>query len=143
MTALVVALARPSMAVAVPRDEATIILTMDVSGSMTAVDVDPRRLAAAQMAASAFIDQLPASFKVGLVAFSTAPRIVVEPTTDRAALHAAIDNLRARGGTALGDAIASSLEAAGLDPTTAAVASPDPSGSAAPSPSASSSADPS
>ena len=147
MTALVVALARPSMAVAVPRDEATIILTMDVSGSMTAVDVDPSRLAAAQKAASAFIDQLPASFKVGLVAFSTAPRIVVEPTTDRAALHAALDNLAARGGTALGDAIVTSLEAAGLDPNAsssgaAPSASPDPSASGLPTPSASPSATP-
>jgi len=55
-----------------PREQATIILTMDVSGSMKAVDVAPQRLAAAQKAASDFIDQLPSTFKVGLVAFSTA-----------------------------------------------------------------------
>ena len=144
MTALVVALARPSMAVAVPREEATIILTMDVSGSMMATDVSPTRLAAAQAAANDFVDQLPAGVKVGLVAFSTAPRVLVSPTTDRAAIHEGIADLRARGGTALGDAIVTSLEAAGLDPATGAtgrVASPstDPSasGSAAPSPSAS------
>ena len=59
MTALVVALARPSMAVAVPREEATIILTMDVSGSMMATDVAPTRLAAAQQAANDFVDSLP------------------------------------------------------------------------------------
>ena len=153
MAALVVALARPSMAVAVPREEATIILTMDVSGSMTATDVSPTRLAAAQKAANDFVDQLPAGVKVGLVAFSTAPRIVVEPTTDRAKVHDGITNLAARGGTALGDAITTSLEAAGLDPavvSTDPLASPsaDPSGSARPSaspsttPSASSSAEP-
>ena len=137
IAALVLALARPSMLVAVPREQATIILTMDVSGSMTAVDVEPSRLAAAQKAASDFIDQLPSTFKVGLVAFSTAPRVVVEPTTDRAVLHAALNNLRAQGGTALGDAITTSLEAAGLDPSsvsTTPTASPNP--SASPSPSA-------
>jgi len=147
MAALVVALARPSMTVAIPRDEATIILTMDVSGSMTAEDVAPSRLAAAEKAASDFVDQLPASFKVGLVAFSTEPAILVPPTTDRAALHAALTGLRARGGTALGDAITTSLQAAGLDPTatTSGGAAPNPSdpastapgGSAAPSPSGS------
>ncbi|HEY3164876.1 MAG TPA: VWA domain-containing protein [Candidatus Limnocylindrales bacterium] len=148
MAALVLALAKPSMAVQIPREEATIILTMDVSGSMMATDVSPSRLAAAQQAANTFVDQLPAGIKVGLVAFSTAPRVVVAPTTDRAALHEGIANLRARGGTALGDAIETSLEAAGLDPLGTAKAtpeaSPDPSASAAPSatPAPSGSADP-
>jgi Ca-activated chloride channel family protein len=140
MAALVLALARPSMAVQVPREEATIILTMDVSGSMEATDVSPTRLAAAQQAANDFVDQLPAGVKVGLVAFSTAPRIVVQPTTDRAAVHQGIADLRARGGTALGDAIATSLEAAGLDvaklmnnPAAAPSASPSGGPSASPS----------
>ncbi|HET7472928.1 MAG TPA: VWA domain-containing protein [Candidatus Limnocylindrales bacterium] len=142
MTALVVALARPSMAVAVPREEATIILTMDVSGSMMATDVAPSRLAAAQAAANDFVDQLPAGVKVGLVAFSTAPRVLVSPTTDRAAIHQGIADLQARGGTALGDAIATSLEAAGLDPAAGTSGPPstpstDPSASGSPSPSAS------
>jgi Ca-activated chloride channel family protein len=140
ITALVLALARPSMLVAVPREQATIILTMDVSGSMKAVDVEPSRLAAAQKAASDFVDQLPSTFKVGLVAFSTAPRIVVEPTTDRAVLHQALNNLKAIGGTALGDAITTSLEAAGLDPSNASASpppSPTPSTNPAASPSAS------
>ena len=144
IAALVLALARPSLAVQVPREEATIVLTMDVSGSMMATDVSPTRLAAAQQAANDFVDQLPASVKVGLVAFSTAPRVVVAPTIDRAAIHAGINDLQARGGTALGDAITTSLEAAGLDPATvgqAPGASPSatPSESASPSPSASAS----
>lgn len=139
IAALVFALARPSMMLAVPRDEATIILTMDVSGSMEATDVSPTRLDAAKAAASSFIDRLPAGFKVGLVAFSTSPRTVVEPTTDRARLHAALNDLKAKGGTALGDAIITSLEAAGLDPsnTSRAAASPSPSDSSAPDASAS------
>ena len=137
MTALVVALARPAMAVAIPRNEATIILTMDVSGSMMATDVAPTRLAAAQKAASDFIDQLPPTFKVGIVAFSTAPRIVVDPTTDRTKLHTALNDLQARGGTALGDAIATSLEAAGLDPTAGANGSAAPGAATSPVPSGS------
>jgi Ca-activated chloride channel family protein len=138
MAALVLALARPSMAVQVPREEATIILTMDVSGSMEATDVSPTRLAAAQQAANDFINQLPAGIKVGVVAFSTAPRVVIAPTVDRAAVHQAIGGLRALGGTALGDAITTSLEAAGLDISkvstgSTATPSPAPSASAAPS----------
>jgi Ca-activated chloride channel family protein len=142
MAALVLALARPSMAVQIPREEATIILTMDVSGSMMATDVAPSRLAAAKQAANNFVDQLPAGVKVGLVAFSTAPRTVVAPTTDRAAVHQGIANLQARGGTALGDAIATSLEAAGLD-TSGATANPTPTPSADPSAGASASPAPS
>ena len=142
MAALVLALARPSMAVQIPREEATIILTMDVSGSMMATDVAPSRLAAAKQAANDFVDQLPAGVKVGLVAFSTAPRTVVAPTTDRAAVHQGIANLQARGGTALGDAIATSLEAAGLD-TSGAPANPTPTPSADPSAGASASPAPS
>jgi Ca-activated chloride channel family protein len=139
--ALVFALARPSMTLAVPREEATIILAMDVSGSMRATDVAPSRLAAAEKAASAFVDQLPASFRVGLVVFSTGPRVLVTPTTDRAAIHSALGSLVADGGTALGDAITTSLDAAGLagtsGPATAPSPSPQPSASSGASPSAS------
>jgi Ca-activated chloride channel family protein len=120
IAALAVALARPSAVVAVPREEATVMLAMDVSRSMIASDVSPSRLAAAQASANAFVDQLPAGFRVGLVAFSTEARLVSEPTTDRAAIHRAIDNLRADGGTALGDAIVLSLEAT-ADARTASV----------------------
>jgi Ca-activated chloride channel homolog len=132
LTALVIGLARPSAIVAVPREDATIVLTMDVSGSMLATDVAPSRLASAKQAASTFIDQLPASFRVGLVTFSTSAQVAVPPTTDRAAVHAALDALKAEGGTALGDAIGTSLEIARsvIEPTTGAGATP----SAAPSP---------
>jgi Ca-activated chloride channel homolog len=145
IAALVIALARPSMMVAVPREEATIVLTMDVSGSMQATDVDPTRLAAAQKAASDFVDQLPDAFRVGLVVFSADARIAVAPTTDRAAIHEGLNSLAANGGTALGDAIVVSLQAAGLDVSTgpAATPSPTPTPSATPSPSGSASADPS
>jgi Ca-activated chloride channel family protein len=136
--ALVFALARPSMIMAVPRQEATIILAMDVSGSMQATDVEPSRLAAAKKAASDFVDQLPDTFQVGLVVFSTAPRVAVSPTTDRVAIHRALDSLVAQGGTALGDAIAASLDAAATATASSPTVAPSPSApSAAPSPGAS------
>ena len=112
IAALGIALARPAMTVDVPRDEATVILAMDVSGSMMATDVSPSRLDAAKAAATTFVDQLPAGFRVGLVAFATDARIVLAPTGDRAQVHDAIANLTAGGGTALGDAIALSVQAA-------------------------------
>jgi Ca-activated chloride channel family protein len=141
ITALVIGLARPSMVMAVPRNEATIILTIDVSGSMQATDVQPTRLAAAQKAASDFVDQLPSSFRVGLVVFSTEARIELPPTTDHAQVHTAIDNLAAHGGTAMGDAIELSLEAAGVAGTgngtgQGPTSSQDPSASQAPGTSA-------
>jgi Ca-activated chloride channel homolog len=136
--ALVFALARPSMIMAVPRQEATIILAMDVSGSMQATDVAPSRLAAAKKAASDFVDQLPDTFQVGLIVFSTAPRVAVSPTTDRVAIHRALDSLVAQGGTALGDAIAVSLDAAATVTTAPPTEAPSASTpSAAPSPGAS------
>jgi len=135
IAALVIAMARPSATIAVPREEATVMLAIDVSRSMQATDVSPSRMEAAQKAANDFVDQLPSAFRVGLVAFSTDARIVAAPTTDRGEIHDAIDNLRADGGTALGDAIALSLAAAGLDPSSASPApSAGPSAPAAPTP---------
>ncbi len=114
IAALGVALARPSVTLAVPREEATVMLAMDTSRSMLATDVAPDRLIAAKASASSFIDGLPATFRVGLVAFSTDARLVVAPTTDRDQLLAALNGLRADGGTALGDAIVLSVDAADL-----------------------------
>ena len=153
MSALVISLARPTAMVAVPREDATIILAMDVSGSMMATDVQPSRLASAKAAASDFIDQLPPTFQVGLVTFSTAARVAVSPTTDRQALHAAVGDLTAEGGTALGDAIAEATElargvideadaAAGASPAPSEVPSVDPSAAPSADPSASPSATP-
>ncbi len=112
IAALLIGLARPTMVVAVPREDATVILTMDVSGSMKATDVDPTRLGAARVAAQSFIDQLPERVRVGIVAFASQPVTLVSPTTDRAQLKAALDSLRPRDGTAMGDALMQVLDIA-------------------------------
>jgi Ca-activated chloride channel family protein len=132
IAALGIALARPSMALAVPRDDATVILTLDVSGSMEATDVAPSRLDAAKQAASDFVDQLPPRFQVGLVVFSTDARLVHAPTTNRGAVLEAIQKLRAGGGTALGDAIGLSVEAADMATTQPSPSPSAPGGSETP-----------
>jgi Ca-activated chloride channel family protein len=109
LAALVVAMARPEAVVAVPRDDATVVLTMDSSASMTATDVAPTRLDAAKSAASSFLDKLPERFRVGLVSFSSSVQVLEEPTDDREAVRAGIDSLEGDVGTALGDAIVTSV----------------------------------
>jgi Ca-activated chloride channel family protein len=110
LSALVVGMARPQVAVAVPREEATVILAMDSSGSMTATDVEPSRMAAAREAASSFVDGLPDGFRVGVVSFSNEADVVVPPTADREEVLRGLGSLRADNGTALGDAISRSVD---------------------------------
>ena len=110
LAALVVGLARPQVAVAVPREEATVILAMDSSGSMTATDVQPDRMTAAREAASSFVEGLPDGFQVGVVSFSNEADVVVPPTADREEALDGLQSLRADNGTALGDAIARSVD---------------------------------
>jgi Ca-activated chloride channel family protein len=111
---LSVGFARPQDDVRVPRERATVIVAVDVSRSMLADDVDPDRLTAARNAAREFVANLPAKFNVGLVAFAGDASVYVAPTTDRNALTAGIDRLSGdgvgRAGTAIGDAISTSLD---------------------------------
>jgi Ca-activated chloride channel family protein len=127
LTALVIGLARPQMAVAVAREEATVILAMDSSGSMTATDVAPDRMTAAREAASSFVDDLPDGFRVGVVSFSDQADVVVPPTSDRQEATDALGALVADNGTALGDAIARSVDLGetSLDQTIAAAKEDD------------------
>jgi len=104
-------LARPQGTVKVPRDEATVVLIIDVSGSMRADDVKPTRLQAAQISAQALVDGLPPRVQVGVIAFSSTVRVLASPTTDRQQVGLAIESLQANGGTAMGDAL---LTAVGL-----------------------------
>ncbi len=111
LTALVVALARPERTVEVPREQASVVLTTDVSGSMQATDVEPNRLSAAQDAADAFIAKVPRKFRVGLVTFSTAAQVISPPSTDRELTLEGIQSLTANGGTAMGDGLDIALRA--------------------------------
>lgn len=111
---LVVGFARPQGEVQVPRERATVLVAVDVSRSMLADDVAPDRLTAAKTAAREFVADLPEQFNVGLVGFAGSASVFVPPATDREAVGAGIERLAegtaGRGGTAIGDAIATSLD---------------------------------
>jgi Ca-activated chloride channel homolog len=110
LSALLLGLARPQATVLVPREEANVVLLMDVSGSMEATDVSPNRLVAAQEAAGAFLDRLPDDLRVGLVTFSEREQVLSLPTADHAAVRDALDSLEAEGGTAMGDGLLRATE---------------------------------
>ena len=107
---LVVAMARPSAVVTLASEGGTIIMAMDVSGSMRAADVLPNRISAAQAAAKSFVDHRAQPIRVGIVGFSGAAFLVQPPTTDTVALDAAIDGLRPQFTTAIGAAVVTSLQ---------------------------------
>jgi Ca-activated chloride channel family protein len=111
LATVLVGLGRPTIDRAIARTHATIVLAMDVSGSMDARDVAPTRLGAAQKAAHSFVRSLPSSFEVGLVAFASTANVELTPTRDREAFNRAVDRLSAGGGTAIGDALARALDA--------------------------------
>jgi Ca-activated chloride channel homolog len=107
---LVTALARPETTVAVPVEQASVVLVTDTSRSMTATDVAPDRLDAARQAAERFLDEAPDELRVGVVACSDVPRTLQPPTTDHEQVRAALAGLIADGGTATGDGLAAALE---------------------------------
>jgi Ca-activated chloride channel family protein len=106
---LIVGVARPHATVNVPREEATVIIAMDVSRSMKANDVEPTRLDAARTASKTFLDEVPEKFRVGVVSFATRAAVGVAPTEDRELVVTALDTLAPGEGTAIGDAVALAL----------------------------------
>jgi Ca-activated chloride channel homolog len=108
---LAIATAGPTAMVPVPRAAGTVILAIDVSNSMSADDVPPTRLAAAQRAARAFVAEQPDSVDIGVVAFERGALTTARPDADHAIALAAIDRLKITGGTSLGTAIMASLTA--------------------------------
>ncbi|MDP8924740.1 MAG: VWA domain-containing protein [Chloroflexota bacterium] len=110
LAALLVSLARPSAVIAVPRDQSSVMLVLDVSGSMAARDLQPDRMAAAKQAARAFVEALPDNAQVGVVSFSSAASVNAPLGRDRDAALRAIDGLRADGGTAIGEGLDLALE---------------------------------
>ncbi len=111
LTILIVALARPQTTVTLPDQSGTVILTIDVSGSMAADDVKPSRMEAAKEAARAFIQKQPPSVQIGIVSFSDNAFTVQAPTNDQDALLAAVNRLQPQRGTAIGRGILVSLNA--------------------------------
>lgn len=104
-TFLLLAMARPAAEVSLPSRVATVMLVMDVSGSMRATDVNPSRIMAAQTAAKAYIKDQPRDVRIGIVAFASTALLVQSPTTDHAALNSAIDRFELQRGTAVGSGI--------------------------------------
>jgi Ca-activated chloride channel family protein len=125
LAGLVLAFARPTHEIQVPRERATVVMAIDVSISMDATDVAPSRIEAAKAAATSFLDDVPAAVNVGLVSFDGSASLLVAPTTDRQAVATAISNLQLGEGTAIGAAIDTSLDALQTVP-------PAPDGSAVP-----------
>ena len=105
LTAMLVAIARPTAMVTLPSQQQTIILAIDVSLSMGATDVDPNRLTAAQIAAKSFVEEHPSNARIGIVAFGASASLVQPPTQDKEALLAAIDGFQLQRGTATGSAL--------------------------------------
>ncbi len=109
LATMILAVARPAAIVRLPTRQQTIILAMDVSGSMRARDVEPNRLAAAQEAAKTFVADLPRTVRVGVVSFAGTAAVVQPPTHSREDIVAAIDRFQLQRGTAIGSGIILSL----------------------------------
>jgi Ca-activated chloride channel homolog len=111
LTSLVIALSRPAAIVTIPTNQTTIILTLDVSGSMRSADIPPSRLQAAENAALSFIQRQKSTTQIGLVAFSGFADLIQPPTTDQEALQAAIESLTTGRATAIGSGILQAIDA--------------------------------
>ena len=105
LVSLIVASARPLAVITLPTQRQVIILAMDVSGSMRATDVAPSRITASQAAAKSFVAELPASVRIGIVAYAGTAHLVQAPTLSREDVNAAIDQFQLQRGTAIGSGI--------------------------------------
>jgi Ca-activated chloride channel family protein len=110
LTLLLLAVARPSAMVSLPSHRATVMMAMDVSGSMRAADVKPSRIEASQKAAKEYIKEQPKDVVIGMVAFAGVAFLIQTPTTDRQALDTAIDHFELQRGTAVGNGILVSMQ---------------------------------
>jgi Ca-activated chloride channel family protein len=122
IAALIIGAARPEVSRDIAINKTSIILTLDVSGSMCATDVTPNRLTAAQNAAKQFVENQVAGTRIGIIAFSNFAQLVVPPTKDKEALTRAIDGLTTSRGTVIGAAMLQAIDAiASIDPNVAPV----------------------
>jgi Ca-activated chloride channel family protein len=139
LASLALASARPQLRVDVPESASSLILALDVSGSMCATDVEPNRLSAAQAAVRDFVKAQDSRTRIGLVVFSGFAQLAVEPTTEREDLIKTIDSLTTGRGTTIGGAILKAVDAisqidpdvapASGDPSSGSPGSPRPEGS--------------
>ena len=111
LAVLLFALSRPERTVAVPAEQARIILATDTSGSMQATDVEPSRITAIKEAGNEFLDKVPRKVRVGAVVFDHRAQLAQTPTVDRGLVREVVDNIEPGGGTATGDALQVSLDA--------------------------------
>lgn len=111
LAAMLVAMARPAAVVRLPTEHETVILSIDVSGSMKAKDVEPDRIGAAREAARAFVAEQPRSARIGVVEFSGAAALVQSPTRSREEINAALDRLQPQLATATGSGVLVALKA--------------------------------
>jgi Ca-activated chloride channel homolog len=109
--AMIAAIARPAAVITLPTSHETVILAIDVSGSMRAADVEPTRIEAAQAAARAFVAEQPRTTRIGVVAFAGSAALVQPPTSNRRDVLAAIEQLQLQHATAVGSGILVSLKA--------------------------------
>ena len=113
---LLISMARPTAVVSVPREQAAIVLVMDVSGSMKADDMKPDRMTSARRAALAFVDSVPEKTQLSLVAFHSSANVMVPLTRDRALVERGVEALFAGGATAIGDGLTAALDQLALRP---------------------------
>jgi Ca-activated chloride channel family protein len=134
LVVLRVSLAPPTAVIATPKDQATIMIVMDVSGSMAANDLQPTRMEAAKQAAQDFVNALPSNARVGLISFNTGARVDAPLTTDRKVITRAIQNLNYGGGTAIGEGLSAAIRQIALQTDPAPTPAADPANPAEPVP---------
>jgi Ca-activated chloride channel homolog len=110
-TVMILAMARPAASVILPSRQGTVILAMDISGSMRATDIAPNRITAAQDAAVTFIREQPSGVRIGVVAFAATATVVQPPSVNKEEVIASIDRFRLQRGTAIGSGILTALTA--------------------------------
>ncbi len=110
LAAMIIGVARPHATVTVSKREATVILALDVSRSMSATDVRPTRMQAARTTANAFLAEVPKAFRIGVIAIGSNATVALPPTTDRTLVAASLRAMRRSEGTALGDAVALAVQ---------------------------------
>lgn len=109
LTGLLISMARPQAVIRIPKGQTSVMLALDVSGSMAATDVQPTRIDAAVNAARTLIDKLPGNAQVGLVIFNSSPQVVATLTSDKGSVKDILGQLSPGGGTAIGSAIQTSV----------------------------------